>query len=854
MAKLRKDGELFTLLRSARQSARYGTTGDPRTYFNVQYATRLYRQDLQLLYRFSALMRRIVDTIADAATSNWMEIGVGDSDNSEIPAALADYWERLNVPYYFNQRDKWARLFGGASIFVGAEDRQELSEPLDMDSIETIHALEVFDCHELQPDPFTPNGCKPEYFTYYPAKFLRSGQSIEYGTRIDGSRVLWQVGEPITRWDEPEVQGAGDSVLQAPYQAFMQYTMGTGSATQMLRKMEFFVHSIDGLGEMVRMGQSGEVTAHLREVYDALEAFGVMLLDGSREDTERNSSTYSGLDGIMGILKDDFTAAANLPYYLLWGTVGQSGLSDSGSAEKDAWNEQVAEHQVRDYEPGLKRLASITFAAEDGPTNGEQPESWRVNFLPLEQMSEGEKAELKLKYSQIDQTNIASGLYSGDEARQRHEGPEFVTSLVLEEREPESEETEEFVFPRELQDAAERKDSNSEEQRNLIEDFDALLKGLEDEQIEQIRLVLQESFDRIEQRIRDNYTEFPPRSALLLPAQQTQFANDIMQFLEFLDPETSEQLRQRYQQVVDEAAEVGLDLSEASLQLMDDDVALARIEPSQLISQVETVNIALQKSQTDFSQRAANTIASTYMLGSPLDDIVNALQAEFDQDVGNKAELMVRTVSNEMANSAAEERYRNSGIEYVQLFAIADERLCAYCAARNYNVYELGTIRLPIHPNCRCSLAPWRDEYVEDGLADPEFYQEDYQRAIANSGVTPNPGVSPSEKWRGQAEPPTPYRTFHGNSNDGDRSDAGKLWGVWFYKRRTPIVVTAPTREKAIALARKRKRRGGEEVKSARQLNEAERKAANSGRWIRTSPSGKPYGRNVPGLGPKKKA
>jgi hypothetical protein len=84
------------------------------------------------------------------------------------------------------------------------------------------------------------------------------------------------------------------------------------------------------------------------------------------------------------------------------------------------------------------------------------------------------------------------------------------------------------------------------------------------------------------------------------------------------------------------------------------------------------------------------------------------------------------------------------------------------------------------------------------------------------------------------------------------RSDDG--WLVYFGGRRTPVAVSASDRNEAISKARKLKRRGGENVVSARLANESERKTAASGGWVRSGPNGEAPGKSkLRGHGPKPK-
>lgn len=75
-----------------------------------------------------------------------------------------------------------------------------------------------------------------------------------------------------------------------------------------------------------------------------------------------------------------------------------------------------------------------------------------------------------------------------------------------------------------------------------------------------------------------------------------------------------------------------------------------------------------------------------------------------------------------------------------------------------------------------------------------------------------------------------------------------KAYGVFFGGRRTSIVVDANSRSEAITKARKKKKRGGNNVEAARLLNEKERKTIRTGAWLRTGKNGE-----KPGYSPSKR-
>lgn len=80
----------------------------------------------------------------------------------------------------------------------------------------------------------------------------------------------------------------------------------------------------------------------------------------------------------------------------------------------------------------------------------------------------------------------------------------------------------------------------------------------------------------------------------------------------------------------------------------------------------------------------------------------------------NAAHRLVRTESIHYLNSAALLRYKDSGIEKVQVWAAADERTCEHCMQYHSKVYDIDKAPiLPLHANCRCVYLPVVDDVTE---------------------------------------------------------------------------------------------------------------------------------------------
>ena len=114
----------------------------------------------------------------------------------------------------------------------------------------------------------------------------------------------------------------------------------------------------------------------------------------------------------------------------------------------------------------------------------------------------------------------------------------------------------------------------------------------------------------------------------------------------------------------------------------------------------------LRKHGERFAATSAATIAQGVAEGRPTDAMVHDLRSRLGV-VKSRAEAIVRTESLRAYNDASNTYYAAQGIELVMYYATADDRACPICAPRAGNIYRRQDIRVPLHPRCRCYLAPW---------------------------------------------------------------------------------------------------------------------------------------------------
>ncbi len=82
-------------------------------------------------------------------------------------------------------------------------------------------------------------------------------------------------------------------------------------------------------------------------------------------------------------------------------------------------------------------------------------------------------------------------------------------------------------------------------------------------------------------------------------------------------------------------------------------------------------------------------------------------------------------------NDATLQRYKDAGIEYVQILAAKDERTCDICGEYHEKIYPIEKcIPVPLHANCRCTIIPVTDEKL---IAE---YERKYGKKILEDDLT----------------------------------------------------------------------------------------------------------------------
>lgn len=123
------------------------------------------------------------------------------------------------------------------------------------------------------------------------------------------------------------------------------------------------------------------------------------------------------------------------------------------------------------------------------------------------------------------------------------------------------------------------------------------------------------------------------------------------------------------------------------------------------------------KNQKKLAVSLNDVLLTGLQQGKTVTEIAIALHNRMGQGF-NECHRLVRTESMHYLNDAALRRYKDAGVEYVQVWAALDERTCDTCGGYHEKIYPIDKCpHVPLHANCRCTVLPVVDsaEY-EDGL------------------------------------------------------------------------------------------------------------------------------------------
>lgn len=271
---------------------------------------------------------------------------------------------------------------------------------------------------------------------------------------------------------------------------------------------------------------------------------------------------------------------------------------------------------------------------------------------------------------------------------------------------------------------------------DVIERYNRLLQSTEAGTITMLNRVLDASFNRLVRRarihMRAGYSDPAQRNLALL--------QEFRQLVPAFNPNQVDAYDRVLRDLVGTSSRYGLTVA-------DELTGQVKLGPRVDVSIPLEATIAaagqakgyLRKHSERFAETAAATVAQGLAEGRPTDAMVQDLRSRLGV-VKSRAETIARTESLRAYNDASNTYYAAQGIELVMYYATADDRSCPHCTPRAGQIYRRADIKVPLHPRCRCYLAPWDADVAAmdpDYAAMRQTHKQEVDKAFNSSGQSP---------------------------------------------------------------------------------------------------------------------
>lgn len=351
---------------------------------------------LNILFRNNWIAKAIIEKPANEMLKNGFEIH-SELDPDKV-TKIMNVYTRTKTNAKFLQCLKWARLYGGCILVPMIEGQDDLSKPLDFDTImpDSYKGCFVVDrwsgispSLEIVDEIDDPDFGKPKYYTI-------STNNTNTSVKIHHSRIIKMIGRELPYWEEMAEDYWGASELEHVYTELRKRDDTSANISFLIFLANIRIFKMKNLGQAITLGdQEG-----LNRVYHTMQSMnrlmcntGTFAMDQD-DDFATQQYTFTGINDVYESFMLDISGAAEIPVDKLFGR-SPTGFN-SGEETLQNYYDTIQEKQETYVREPLERLLKIITMS----TLGEIPDDFELVFSPVRRPSNMEKADLAQKQAQ----------------------------------------------------------------------------------------------------------------------------------------------------------------------------------------------------------------------------------------------------------------------------------------------------------------------------------------------------------------------------------------------------------------------------------------------------------------------
>lgn len=383
-----------------------GTSGDKAMATEIAPTRPLDLERLEDLYRSSAYAAVLVDELVFEATRKGWTVNI--NDRAGVCEDFDDDWDMRDMVV---RAATMGRLLGGAVVFAVINDGHDPSEEFDADRPFELLNFVVLDRREISAltwdtDVTSRTFGQPLTWLIQP----RSGGQ-ETGRVVHASRVVYFGGAKVSRQVRIEQQGFDDSILRRALPAIRNKTSIDQSRAHIVQDFKTDILKTANLDTIGTADEQLDYFEQRTELIARSKSNINMVLLDAGEDFQKTSTSVAGLADLDSAAIEELTTAARMPRTRFTGEA-PGGLSTDGSSQITNWNSQVASFQTNELRKSLVKIYRYVLGASNGPCKGRMPKKWHIEFCPLDEPSEFQKAALRKTVAETDVMYLDRGVLS----------------------------------------------------------------------------------------------------------------------------------------------------------------------------------------------------------------------------------------------------------------------------------------------------------------------------------------------------------------------------------------------------------------------------------------------------------
>lgn len=337
------------------------------------------------------------------------------NDGSEIDAKVIDKMRDLDVKFHLNKNlvefEKMGRVFGIriAMFKVLSTDPKYYEYPYNPDGIQpnSYQGISQIDPYWCTPILDSASVSDPSAINFYDPTYWYIG-----GKKIHHSHLIIMRTTEVSDILKPTYLYGGIPLTQRIYERVYAAERTANEAPQLAMTKRTNIYKTDAAAALANQAK---VEAKLKQQAYYRDNYAVTLIDKEKDDVVQLDTALGDLDTTIMTQYQLVASVANVPATKLLGTTPK-GFNSSGEYEEASYREELENIQAVDLLPLIERHYEIMIRSHIAP---KEPFSVRVQFNPLDSLTEMELADINLKKAQTDQAYQAAGAIDGADIRER---------------------------------------------------------------------------------------------------------------------------------------------------------------------------------------------------------------------------------------------------------------------------------------------------------------------------------------------------------------------------------------------------------------------------------------------------